>query len=328
MSDDALNKLSAALAERASAARAFVAEIRSGHSSHRSGTLWRSDVVVTSEQSLPEAESYEVAIAGGEPVRATLAGRDPGTNVAVLKLDKSLPGTLPATGDARPGAIALAFGADGYGGVAARFGIVSSIAPEWRSRAGGKIDKRITLDIALSHRDDGGPVVDASEHLLGISTLGHDDSVLIIPPSTVERSVETLLAHGRVERGWLGLALQPVAIPDAWREAAGDESGLMIMSVVADGPAAGAGLQVGDILLTVGGERAAHVRHLAEHLGSDSIGRQVELGVLRSGSARALRATISTRPDSSDRESRSTVFANAHGRRRGHGHSHNHHKHG
>ena len=292
----ALKELSDSLAERTSAARAFVAEIRFGHSSHRSGTLWRPDVVVTSEQSLPKSDSFEVTVSGGEPARAALAGRDPGTNVAVLKLDKSLPGALPARTDPQPGAVAVAFGADGYGGVAARFGIISSVAPEWRSRAGGKIDKRIALDLALSHREDGGPVVDAEGQLFGISTLGHGDTVLVIPPETVERSVATLLSHGRVERGWLGVALQPVAIPDAWQQAADEKTGLMVMSAAEGSPAAAAGLQPGDILLKVDGARANHVRELAACLGSDSIGREVELGLLRAGARVSLRATIAARP--------------------------------
>jgi S1-C subfamily serine protease len=295
---NSLKEFSEALAAQTQAARAFTAEIRMGHSSHRSGTLWRADVAVTSEQSLPKAESYQVTVAGSEPVQAALAGRDPGTNVALLKLDKPLAGALPAAAEAPPGAIALAFGADGHGGIAARLGLVSSVGPEWRSRAGGKIDRRITLDLSLSHREDGGPVVDAQGRLLGISTLGYGDIVLAIPPSTVERSVEHLLAHGSVERGWLGVALQPVAIPDAWRETAAEKTGLMVMSTSDGGPAAVAGMLPGDILLTIEGARACHVRELSERLGSDSVGREVELGLLRAGARVSLRATIATRPAS------------------------------
>ncbi len=292
---NSLKEFSEALAAQTQAARAFTAEIRSGHSSHRSGTLWRADTVVTSEQSLPKAESYEVTVAQIGPVRAALAGRDPGTNVAALKLDKPFAGVLPAAAETQPGQLALAFGADGHGGIAARLGLVASAAPEWRSRAGGKIDRRITLDLALSHREDGGAVVDAQGRLLGISTLGYGDTVLAIPPSTVERSVEHLLAHGSVERGWLGVALQPVAIPDAWRKSAEEKTGLMVMSTADGGPAACSGVMPGDILLTIDGGRACHVREISEQLGSDSVGREVELGLLRAGARISLRTTIAAR---------------------------------
>jgi S1-C subfamily serine protease len=270
-------------------------EIRPKGASFRSGTLWRSGIVVTSEQSLPKAETYDVALPQDTRVEATLAGRDPGTNVAVLKFGAAGEHALPAPADAQTGAIALAYGADGRGGIAAHIGIVSATGPEWRSRAGGRIGRRIVLDIAVSQHDDGGPVLDASGRLLGISTLGYRDTVLAIPPETVEKSVDALLAHGRVERGWLGVALQPVAIPDAWRDTAESKSGLMVMSTVAAGPAAGAGLQAGDILLKLGGEPATHVRHLAAQLGTDSVGREIEISVLRAGALLPLRATIAAR---------------------------------
>lgn len=295
-SGDAMEAFSEALVQRAVAARALVAEIKTRHASFRSATIWRPGILVTSEQSLPKDETYDVALPDGARATATLAGRDPGTNVALLKFDDAGEHALPARAEAQLGAIALAYGADGRGGVAAHIGIVSAVGPEWRSRAGGKIDQRLTLDIAVTAHDDGGPVLDTSGRLLGISTLGYRDTVLAIPPTTVDRSVDTLLAHGRVERGWLGVALQPVAIPDAWREAAAAKSGLMVMSTVAGGPAAAAGLQAGDILLTLDGVPATHIRHLAERLGSDSVGREIAVGVLRSGALVPLRATVATKP--------------------------------
>ncbi|HLY05115.1 MAG TPA: S1C family serine protease [Rhizomicrobium sp.] len=295
-SGDALEAFSQALAARAAAARVLVAEIRTANRGFRSATVWRPGILVTSEQSLPKAESYDVTLSDVVRVAATPVGRDPGTNVAVLKFDGAGSYTLPGRGEAQVGAIALAYGADGRGGIAAHIGIVSAVGPEWRSRAGGKIDSRVNLDIAVTTHDDGGPVLDASGALLGISTLGHGDTVLAIPPETVERSVDALLAHGRVERGWLGVALQPVAIPDAWRETAAAKSGLMVMSTVADGPAAAAGLLAGDILLSLDGAPATHVRQLAERLGSDSVGRTIEIGALRSGTRVPLRATVAARP--------------------------------
>src|SRR5262249_27306663 len=153
----------------------------------------------SSEQSLGRGDSYEVRIANEAPARATLAGRDPGTNIAVLKLERALPGRLHEAAEPVAGSLALAFAADGHGGIAAHLGLVSSVRPEWRSRGGGRIDRRVALDVALAESEDGGPVVDAAGALIGMSTLGHRGGVLVIPPSTVARSVEQLLQHGHVE---------------------------------------------------------------------------------------------------------------------------------
>jgi S1-C subfamily serine protease len=290
-----LTDLSAALAARAEDARALIAEIRSGETSARSGTLWRPDIVIASEQSLPDAETFDVMLAGGAG-KARLAGRDPGTNVAVLKLEQPAKSTLPAVAAAKVGALASAYGADGNGGVTARLGSIALAGGEWHSRAGGKIDARIHLDMQLGTSEDGGPVLDANGHLLGISTLGPRGRVLVIPASTVERVIDPLLANGRIERGWLGLALQPVAVPDALRAEAAQDSGLMVMSVVADGPAAKAGIVVGDILLQIAGVSVARMRRLAEQLGPDSVGKQLELKLIRAGAIASLSAMITPRP--------------------------------
>ncbi len=293
--NDALIELSAATAARARAARPLVAEIRSGEATTRSGTLWRADIVVASEQSLPKTETFEIVHAGGT-AKATLAGRDAGTNVAVLKLDQPASAALPGPVDAVPGALALAYGADGNGGTTARLGVVNLVGPAWHSRAGGKIDARVHLDMQLSHAEEGGPVLDASGNLLGISTLGPRGRVLVIPAATVARVIDPLLANGHIARGWLGLALQPVVVPDSLRTAADQESGLMVMSTVADGPAALAGVVAGDIVLQIAGVPVTHLRRLSEQLGPDSVGRQLELKLIRAGAITSVSATITARP--------------------------------
>lgn len=301
-SGDFLELFSRALAERTQAARAFTAEIRSHDSGFGSGVLWRPDVVITSEQSLPREDSYEVRIGGEAPARATLAGRDPGTNIAVLKLETPLSGTVLEAAEPAAGSLALAFGADGHGGIAAHVGLVSAVTPEWRSRRGGRIDRRIALDIALGEDEDGGPVLDASGALIGMSTLGHRGGVLVIPPSTIARSVEMLLQHGRVQSGWLGVALQPVAVPEEMRVAAGQESALMVMNADKDGPAANAGITTGDVLIQIDGVALTRMDALSERLGPDSVGKQVEVKLIRAGAILSVTATIAARPAASSDE--------------------------
>jgi S1-C subfamily serine protease len=292
---DLLTQFSNAFAARAEAAKNAVVAIRVGRERHITGMVWRSDVVVASEQSLPRKDDFELVVAGGSVVTARIAGRDPSTNVAVLRLAEPMaaPSILP--GEAHTGAIALAIGADGTGGASARLGIVNLAGAEWHSSRGGLIDRRIVLDVRLAHREEGGPVFDATGSCLGMSTFGPRGQVIVIPTATIERVVPQLLKDGRIARGWLGVALQAVAVPDALRESADQSSGLMVMSVVKDGPAAQAGIMAGDIILSVDGTSTRRFRKIARHFGADSIGRKADLRLIRGGAVITVQTTIAER---------------------------------
>lgn len=292
---DQLTAFSEALVERARRAQPLVARIAAEGRPMRSGTLWRKDVVVAAEQAFPDVDEARVTLAGGDGFAARLAGRDPGTNVVILRLEGSPDPSPIAAPDPHPGALALAFGADDSG-VSMRLGAVHSVGPAWHSRAGGRIDRRITLDMVLSGREEGGPVLDAAGDLLGISTLGPRRRVLVIPRVTVEGVIEPLLSKGRVERGWLGLALQPVLVPEELRSEAGQSRGLMIMGVAKDGPAAQAGVLTGDILVTLGGEPVSRPASVAQRLGPEAVGHPIELRLLRAGKTLSLAATVAVRP--------------------------------
>jgi len=206
---DVLDQLSAALSGRVAGARGLVAGIAVRGHPLRSGTVWRQNVVVASEQALPDSGEAEIALADGGTFAARIVGRDAGTNVAVLRFDGGLAPALPALQalqEPQPGALVLALAADGAGGVAARLGAGHAVGPSWHSRAGGHIDRRILIDVRLGSGEEGGPVLDAAGRLLGISTLGPRRRVLVIPAATVERVLEPLLTKGHVERGWLGAA--------------------------------------------------------------------------------------------------------------------------
>jgi S1-C subfamily serine protease len=297
MSDqtDPLGQFSNALAARADAAKGTVVAIRLAHERHVTGMLWQSGIVVTSEQALPRKDEFELVAPGGSILKANIAGRDSSTNVAVLKTAEQIAAPAIAAGEARTGAMALAIGADGAGGVSARLGLVNLAGPEWHSSRGGLIDRRIVLDVRLAHREEGGPVFDADGALLGTSTFGPRGQVIVIPTATIARVVPLLLKDGRIARGWLGVALQAVAVPDALRESAGQSSGLMVMSVVENGPAAQAGILAGDIILSVDGTAAHRFRKMARHFGADSIGRKAELRLIRSGAVMTVQATIAER---------------------------------
>jgi S1-C subfamily serine protease len=265
----------------------------SGHR-HISAIAWRPGVLVTSEQSLPRASGYTAVRPGGERVAATLAGRDPTTNVAVLRVEGGA-GPFEAVAPRATGGLVVALGADGHGGVTARLGPIEVLGPAWDSQAGGRIDHLVRIGIRLSPAAEGGPVYDATGGLLGMSTFGPRRTVLVIPSATIARVVDALLVHGRIARGWLGVGLHPVALPRDMHERAGTPSGLMVLSLAEGAPATGALLQ-GDILLTIDAMPVPSARSVSAALGPEMIGRTVDIRVLRGGEVRICSITIAARP--------------------------------
>jgi S1-C subfamily serine protease len=289
---DILSQVSEALAARAAAARAGVVALVPDCAPPSSGILWQKDLVVASEQALPRKGAIRVPLPDGHAVEATLVGRDPGTNVALLRLAEPAEVALPAIAEPVLGALVLLIGGDGAGGASVRLGLVRSLGPAWHSRAGGRIDRRILLDARLGRAEEGGPVLDTSGRLIGMSTRGPRGSALVIPAATLARTVEPLRSAGRVARGWLGVALQPVAVPE---QQAASGRGLMIMGVTPGAPAAKAGLLTGDILVTLDDIATTHPARLAERLGPDSIGRTFQLRLIRAGAPLTLALTIEAR---------------------------------
>ena len=293
---DQLVQFSDALAARVEFTKPTVVALRLAHERYVSGIVWRPDAIVASEQSLPRRDEFEVVIAGGAVTTAKVAGRDSSTNIAVLRVQEPLASSSITTSEARAGAVVIAIGADGTGGASARLGVVNTAGPEWHSSRGGLIDRRIALDVRLARSEEGGPIFDAAGNCIGMSTFGPRGQVLVIPAATIDRIVPTLLKDGRVARGWLGVTLQAVAVPDALRETVDQSSGLMVMSVVENGPAAQAGIVAGDIILSVDRTSTHRFRKIARYFGSESIGRKAELRVIRSGTVVTVKTTIAERP--------------------------------
>ena len=293
---DQLVQFSDALVARVEFTKPTAVALRLAHERYVSGIVWRPDAIVASEQSLPRRDEFEVVIAGGAVTTAKVAGRDSSTNIAVLRVQEPLASSSITTSEARAGAVVIAIGADGTGGASARLGVVNTAGPEWHSSRGGLIDRRIALDVRLARSEEGGPIFDAAGSCIGMSTFGPRGQVLVIPAATIDRIVPTLLKDGRVARGWLGVTLQAVAVPDALRETVDQSSGLMVMSVVENGPAAQAGIVAGDIILSVDRTSTHRFRKIARYFGSESIGRKAELRVIRSGTVVTVKTTIAERP--------------------------------
>ena len=214
-------------------------------------------------------------------------------------------GSLPTAhlgdpGSLRPGHLVLGLARLGEGGPRVSFGAVSAIGGRWRCWKGGELDRLLQSNLALYPGFGGGPLVDATGQIHGINSGGLSRAfATTIPVETVNRVVGQLLERGYVARGWLGAAMQPVRFnPAAQRRLGLDtDSGLVILSVEPDGPAASSGLLVGDVIVKLGGRPIENVEDLVDALGaSDVVGRTFNLDLVRGGERIKADVLIGERP--------------------------------
>ena len=256
------------------------------------GVHWRAGVVVTADHTV-RAEEVTVTTADGRSLAAAVAGRDPGTDLAVLTVDGAGPSTAPLgdAGTLRVGHLALAVG---YG-PRASLGVIGALGPAWRSWRGGEIDRLVRPDLVLYPGFSGGPLVDASGRVVALVTSGlAREATLAIPAVTVARVVEEILKRGHVARGYLGLGMQPVRLPEAVQRELGvtRDTGLIVVTVEADGPAARAGVLLGDILIALDGAPVSDLDDVQAQLGGAQIGRTSPASVIRAGARAELAITV------------------------------------
>jgi S1-C subfamily serine protease len=240
-----------------------------------------------------------VILADGKEVKATLAGRDPGTDLAVLRVASP---DLPTAeiGDSaalRVGHLVLAVARPG-GGLSASIGIVSAVGGSFRTWRGGQIDTMIRADLTLYPGFSGGPLVDAAGRVVGVNTSGLSRGLpLAIPTATVKRVTEALLSTGRISRGYLGVGLQPVKLSAdlAGKLALSQQGGLIVISVEDNGPAATGGVLLGDILVALGEKPVDDTSDVQLLLDPGSVGTQTTTRVIRGGELRTLTITIGER---------------------------------
>ena len=275
-----------------------IVAVHGGGRGSSSGIHWRSGVIVTAEEVLERDEDVKITLPSGRLVEASLAGRDPSTDVAVLRFQ---PDGLPAasTADAaplRPGHVVLAVG-NHEGAPVASLGVVATVGGPWHSLRGGTIDNLIRVDLVLSRAAEGGALIDAHGRVVGMAVLGPRHRVLAIPTSTIDRVVGQLLAKGHVFRGYLGAGLQPLrrGRPSHDTQPAGSARGVLVVSVDPDGPAARAGLLVGDIITTWNAKPIDRVRDVMHLLGMDSVGATVDLQLIRGGAPTTLKVALGER---------------------------------
>ena len=294
--------LSDQLADAAATAGDSIVAVHARPRLPSTGVHWQDGVIVTTDGTIQREGDLTVTLPDGRKLAATLAGRDRRTDLAVLRVAAgSLPVARP--GDAaslKPGNLVLALARLGQGGPRVSFGAVSAVGGRWRCWKGGEIDRLLQSSLTLYPGFGGGPLVDAVGQIHGINSGGLSRAfATTVPVETVNRVVRQLLERGYVARGWLGAAMQPVRFNPAAQKRLGLEgdSGLVILSVEADGPAASAGLLVGDVIVKLGGRPIEDVEDLVDALGrTDVVGRSLELDLVRGGERVKADVLIGERP--------------------------------
>jgi len=274
------------------------------HARHRvpsSGIHWRKGVLVTANHTVRREDEITILVHGGKRASAKLAGRDPGTDLAVLKIDQDGI-TIPQFGDAAKVKLAnlvLALGRTRSGNLVASAGIIGGLGGEYRTWRGARIEQSIRLDLALYSGFSGGPLVSAEGKVLGLNTNGFGRGrAVTIPVATVNRAVDELLEKGYIARPYLGIAMQPVALPEALRGKLKSTAtgGLMVLHVEPGGPAEKAGIVLGDVIVELQGKPALDPEHIQDLLASAKVGDKVVTTVVRGGAPLEFSITLKERP--------------------------------
>jgi S1-C subfamily serine protease len=270
------------------ARRVVAINARSRHPA--SGILWRSDLIVTADEALNDEDHAELLMPDGTVIAGRLAGRDPSTDIALIRAERAFDGSdaFKRATVIRTAQLVFTVGRTTNGPQAA-FGVVKECGESWRSWAGGLIDRRILLDLVLDHSSHGGAVVDANGDLVGLAAFAPRRRALVIPAETIDRIAERLAAKGSVSRGYLGVGLHPLRHDER-------RSGAIVIRLDENGPAQQAGILVGDILTAWNGEPIRGVRDVFTRLGPDTVGSTITLDVVRANQQTKIDIAVGERP--------------------------------
>jgi S1-C subfamily serine protease len=296
--------LSKELAETTAKTGAHVVAVHTESRGSSSGVIWRPGIIVTAEHALQRDEDIQVTLPDGKVTDAKLVGRDSSTDLAVLKCEQAS-ASVPSFSDTatlHPGNVTLVVGRTRASGPVAALAFVSMVANERRLWGGLSLAPYVRLDVALQRTGVGGAVVDAEGRVAGIATPKFAPSgALALPVATVNRVVDALLAQGRIPRGYLGVGLQPVRLPENLRETLQrrEKTAAIVLEVEPGGPAHNAGVVIGDILLSLNTKPVARLEDVQAHLHSENIGKSVAARFLRGGAPRDVTIAIAERPNGS-----------------------------
>jgi S1-C subfamily serine protease len=293
----ALSTLSSELAAAVERAAASVVTVHARRRVPSTGICWADGIVVTADHTVRMDDDITVTLPDGATTTATIAGRDPGTDVAVLRVADAR-AVSASRGDPaalRLGQLVLALGP----GPTVSGGVVSRLGAGWRTGQGAEIDRLIQPDLVFYPGFSGGPLVDVEGRVTGMNTSGLSRQLrLTIPITTVQRVADELVRSGRVRRGYLGVAMQPVRLPEALRQRLDveAETGVIVLGVETGSPAAKAGIVMGDVLLALGGTPTRDPSEVRAILGSDRVGTAMAVTLVRAGERMSLEVTVEERP--------------------------------
>ena len=263
-----------------------------------SGIAYAEDLVLTADHVVTREEDIKVILPDGRSLAATVAGRDPGSDLAILRLAEKALSATKTSEDVKVGQLVLALGRPDSAGVQASWGIVTSISGPARTFRGGMLDEYIRSETTPYPGFSGGPLVNTEGEVLGLNTSGLTrGSSLTIPVKVAWRVAEALATHGSVKRGYLGVRTQPVEMPEAAQQALKreQEHGLLVLWLEEGGPAQTGGLLVGDILAAINGQSLSDPDDLFAALNSETVGKAVAVDVLRGGRPETIRLTVGER---------------------------------
>src|SRR5437773_3198871 len=282
----------AAILERAAAGIVRV-DARRGRPA--TGIVWSDNLVLTAEHVIEHDDAIQVSAAGAA-VKAAVAGRDPGTDLALLKTDglTASPLARAASADVRIGHLVLAAGRANE--LQVSLGIVSGLSGAFRSWRGGETERLIETTAELFPGFSGGPLLDSDGRVIGINSWNFGRGISrAIPIEAAARVAENLQTHGRIRRAYLGIGTQPVRLAETLRSTLGQESGLLGVTVEAGGPAAKAGVVQGDTVVTVDGDPVRQLDELFRKLRGFDVGSSHRFGVVRAGEARDVSVSVGER---------------------------------
>jgi len=300
-SSSVMETLSSELASIAERTSGTVVGVHAGGRMPTSGIEWRKGIVVTADHAIRREAEIKVIGADGKTVSATLAGRDSSTDLAVLKIVESgnAVADLGESTGLKLGQMVLALGRSRRGNLVASAGIIGGLSGEWRTPRGGLLDQHIRLDLSLYPGLSGGPLVNGQGKIVGINTRGlAPGRALTIPVLTVNRVVDELLEKGHIARPYLGLAMQPVAIPETMRAKlkSTTNSGLLVVHVESEGPADKGSVLLGDVLTEIRGTALEDVGAVQDLLASAKVGDRVAIKAIRGGEPVQLSVNLGDRP--------------------------------
>jgi len=299
-----LIELSNTLAEITERVAQSVVAVHTEARGSSSGVVWQSGLIVTAEHALRRDEEIEVTLPDGRVAPAILAGRDPRTDLAVLKCEEA---KLPPLNAAKseivdPGSLALVVGRTRASGPVAALGIVSLVAAERRAWTGVALSPYIRLDIGLQPTAIGGVAVDAYGSAMGLATPRFSRfGATAIPTPTVATVVRTLLEKGRIPLGYLGVGLQPVRLPETLRQSLQrqERTATIVLDVEPNGPAHDAGIVIGDILVSLAGRAVTRLEDIQTQLQGEAIGKSMPAKLVRGGAVRETTIVVGERPHGS-----------------------------